>query len=422
MLRSTSNNKINPVKSIKSLIQAETKRQQQTLMMIPSENYTYPEVREAVGSVLMHKYAEGLPGARYYQGNAVIDQVELMAQQSLLKAFGLKKDWQVNVQPHSGSEANLAALNGTINPGDTILSLYLPDGGHLSHGWRTEKAKVTLVGKIYDVHFYRVDPKTNLIDYQALEQAAKRLRPKVIISGGTSYPREIDHQKIGRIAHQNNALYLADVSHEAGLIAAKVNHSPFPHANIVTMTTHKTFRGPRGAAIFAKGDLITNINRGVFPGLQGGPHLNTTAGIAIAAQKTQSQAFKRYANQTVKNAQLLAKLLSQSGLKIVTKGTDKHLLLIDLSDAKHDGTSAALLLERIGIITNKNVIPYERGSAFKPSGLRLGIPAITVRGFKEKDITILAEIITQALLEPKPNLAQLKKEVQNLCKTYPISF
>jgi glycine hydroxymethyltransferase len=412
---------------ILQLIKKEEKRQQETLMMIPSENYTYPEVRQAVGSVLMHKYSEGQPGKRYYQGNSIIDEIELLTKINALELFKLTPDkWQVNVQALSGAQANLAVYNALLDPGDKILSLYLPDGGHLSHGWHIKPKEglpagrqVTLVSKIYDVGFYHVDPESYLIDYDLLAQQANRMKPKIIVSGGTAYPREINHKKIADIAHKVGAYYLADVSHEAGLIAGGANTSPFPYADIVMMTTHKTLRGPRGALIFSRADLSAKVDSSVFPGIQGGPHNETIAGIGIALGKANTNKFKIYAKQVVTNAQSLAKKLIDLKIPVITGGTDKHLILIDLRPLEVNAAAAANALETAGIIVNKNTVPYDTASPMNPSGIRLGTPAITARGMKRKEMETIADWIAEIIVNPD-SAQKIAKDVKALTGKFPL--
>ncbi len=430
---------------IQDLIKKEEERQQNTLMMIPSENYTYPEVRKAVGSVLMHKYAEGQPLKRYYQGQEFIDQIELIAEEEALKTFNLDpNEWHVNVQAYSGTPANLAVYNAVLNLGDKIMAMFLPDGGHLSHGWEYKGKKVTLVSKMYKVEFYHVDAQTQVFDYDQIEKQAIKFKPKLLISGGTAYPREIDHKRMAEIAKKVGAMYMADVSHESGLIAGGANKSPFPFADIVTMTTHKTIRGPRGALIFSKKELSDAIDSSIFPGMQGGPHLHTIAGITIALQKAQTTSFKKYAFQVVKNAQEIAKSLKEKGYHVVSGGTDKHLVLIDLRNKNINGWFAAWALEKAGIIANRNTIPYDTGSPYYPSGLRLGTPAITTRGMVEAQMEQIAGWIDKVInhigeraiptgeIERKEYLKEFRNElasdkfllniaseVKSLCKKFP---
>ena len=407
------------------LIEREGKGQSDTLMMIPSENYTYQEVRNAVGSILMHKYAEGYPGKRYYQGNKIVDEVEDLCRVRALEAFNLDPEkYHVNVQPHSGCEANLAVYNTLLTPGDKILALYLPDGGHLSHGWQTADKKLTLVSKIFEVQFYKVDPETKLLNYDEIEKQALEFRPKLIISGGTAYPREIDYKRMGEIAKKVGAYYLADVAHEAGLIAAGVLTAPFEYADMVSMTTHKTLRGPRGAIVICKKELGHQLDMAVMPGLQGGPHLHTIAGIAIALEKTKTKEFKDYAFQTVKNAKKLAEVLKDGGLKIISGGTDKHLVLIEVQTGK--GGEIAQALEDVGIIVNKNTVPGEKGSPVHPSGVRLGTPAVTVRGMKEGEMEEIGGYILTVIevVRSKENYEKVIKEVEEkvraLARKFPI--
>jgi len=401
-----------------SIIAREKTRQREELEMIPSENFASAAVMKAVGSCLMNKYAEGYPNRRYYQGNANVDRVESICRNRILQAFGLDKTkWGVNVQPHSGCEANLAVYNALLKAGDKIMSMYLPDGGHLSHGWHMPGKKITFVSKIFKVQFYHVSKKTLVFDYDQIARQALKYRPKLIISGGTAYPREINYKRLSQIAHKVGALYLADVAHEAGLIAAGAMQSPFPWADVVTFTTHKTWRGPRGAIIVAKKTLIDAINFSIIPGLQGGPHMHSIAGIAVAAKELQTPAFKKYAFQIVKNAKVLAAELQKGGLNIVSGGTDKHLVLVDLRNVGLTGWVVAWALEKAGIIANRNTVPYDTGSPFYPSGLRFGTPALTTRGMKAKEMVKIAGWILQVVNYFKDqNLANDKTTIEWLGK------
>jgi len=433
------------VGKILNLIKKEEARQKETLMMIPSENYTYPEVRRAVGSVLMHKYAEGQPYKRYYQGNETVDEIEMLAKKYALEAFGLEADkWSANVQPHSGSEANLAIYNALLNPGEKILSMHLTDGGHLSHGWEYKGKKLTLVSKIYEVDFYHVDAASGF-DYKKLEKQALKFRPRLIISGGTAYPREINHTKMRAIAKKVGAYYLADISHEAGLIAGKANTHFGDMPDVVMFTTHKTLRGPRGAVILSKKEFSGAIDASVFPGLQGGPHTHTIAGIALTLKTANTPKFINYAQNVVANAQALSEELTKYGFSLVSGGTQKHLILIDLRNKNTNGWFAALALEKSGIVVNKNTIPGETGSPYYPNGLRLGTPALTARGMGVGEMKKIAGFINEVVEHIGPRnipadpderqlvlskfkgeisndktLLKIQSEVKKLCLRFPV--
>jgi glycine hydroxymethyltransferase len=405
------------------IIEREKQRQKEELQLIPSENYVSKAVLQAVGSVLMNKYSEGQPGKRYYQGNKNIDELESLCQKRALKVFGLsQRQWSVNVQALSGSPANLAVYNALLKPGEKILSMYLPHGGHLSHGWHLEGRPVTLVSKIYRVGFYKVSPQTKVFDYDQVEKQAVKFKPRLIISGGTAYPREINHQRMGAIAKKVGAFYLADIAHEAGLVAAKLNASPFPYAQVVTMTTHKTLRGPRGALIFSRSSLSDHINRAVFPGLQGGPHNHTIAGIAVCLGEALRPEFKQYAKQIIKNARVLAEALARAGWDLVSGGTDKHLILVDLRSQGLDGAQAALALEKAGIVVNKNTVPFAPGSAVSPAGIRLGVPAVTSRGMKEKEMKKISQLMIRAIkaADDDQTLVEIKAEVKAWVSQFPM--
>lgn len=400
---------------IVQIIKNETLRQKSQLQMIPSENYASAAVREVVGSILINKYSEGQPYKRYYQGMDNVDALESLVEKRALKAFKLDPEkWDVNVQPYSGSPANAEIFFALLSPGDKIMAMYLTDGGHISHGWSFKDKPLSFASKFFKIEFYHVDSKTHVFDYDEIAKLARKIKPKILVAGGTAYPREIDHKKLGKIAHSVGALYHADVSHEAGLIAAGVNNSPFDDADVVMMTTHKTLRGPRGAMIFAKKELIEQIDKAVFPGLQGGPHNHTIAGIGVALNETMQPGFKTYAKQIIKNAQILAAELKKRGYDIVTGGTDKHLILIDLRNKGLSGKVPALALEKAGIVCNFNTVPYDTAPPLYPSGLRLGTPAITTRGMKEKEMKLIAgwidEVIMSVVSYQLPDNPKLRKE------------
>lgn len=392
--------------------------------MIPSENYVSKDVLTAVGSVLMNKYSEGQPYKRYYQGNAIIDEIESLVKTRALEAFGLNpKDWGVNVQAMNGSIANLAVYLALLKPGDKLLSLKLYDGGHLSHGWQLPNGKkVSHTSLIFTPSYYSVDQKTQVLNYDQVKRTALQERPKMIISGGTSYPREIDHQKMRQVADEVGALYLADIAHEAGLVLAGVNKTPFPHAHIVTMTTRKTLRGPIGAMIFTHQENIRSINQSVFPGLQGGPQNHTIAGIGVALHEAMEPDFTIYAKQIITNAKTLTKELSNLGFTIVSGGTDKHLFLIDLRNKQISGKKAALVLEKANIIVNKNAIPSEPSSLWDPSGIRLGTPALTSRGMKETEMKKIASWINTVIdkYENTDVLTKVGQEVKDFALQFPV--
>lgn len=394
-------------KQIKQLIDAEQKRQKKVINLIPSENYVSKDVLTALGSIFDNKYAEGYPHARYYGGQENTDKLEILCQDRALKLFKLKKDtWHVNVQPLSGAPANLAVYMGLVPQGGKIMGLPLPSGGHLSHG-----QKVSLTGKVWQQVPISIDEKTELIDYNKMKEDAVREKPNLIVVGFTAYPRLVDFKKCKEIADACGAILMVDMSHFAGLVAGEAYSSPFTYADVVTSTTHKTLRGPRGAIIFSRNDkkiidqkgkgqsISTLIDKAIFPGLQGGPHMGQVAGIAVALKEADSPAFKKYAKQIIKNAQTLANELKNLGWRIISGGTDSHLVLIDTwMDGKGiPGAEAEKRLEKEGIIVNKNTIPGEKRGAFDPSGIRMGSPAETTRGKKEKDFKKIAEKIDKVL-------------------------
>ncbi len=385
-------------KQIEKLIDAEEKRQKKVINLIASENYVSNDVLEALGSELTNKYAEGYAGARYYGGNEIVDKIEVVAKDRALKLFGLlSSKWHVNVQPLSGSPANLAVYVGLVPLGGKIMGMSLQDGGHLTHGH-----KVSMTGKSWVQVPFGVRGDTEVIDYDELKKLAQKEKPQIIVAGFTAYPRKVDFKKFREIADSCKALLMVDMSHFAGLVAGKEYPSPFQYADVVTTTVHKTLRGPRSAMIFSKIDdreIGKKIDKAVFPGLQGGPHLNQIAAVAVALKEASSPAFKKYAKQVVKNANALAIELKKLGWKIISGGTDSHLVLMDtwMGGRGLPGKDASDKLEKNGIIVNKNTIPGETRSPMDPSGIRIGSAAETTRGKKEKDFVLIARKIDSVL-------------------------
>ena len=405
------------------LISQEAKRQQETLMMIPSENYTFPAAREAVGSVLSHKYAEGYPKKRYYQGMKFVDQVEILAQQRAQKLFGVP---YANVQPYSGSPANAAVYFALLEAGETVMGLQLDHGGHLTHG----HPKITFSGRWFKSFPYQIKETPPYFDFEQILKKAKKHRPKIIVVGTTAFPRTLPWKKFAIIANAVNAYLVADIAHIAGLVAGGAHSSPAHFVHIITTTTHKTLRGPRGALIMVtkKGlkkdpDLGKKINRAVFPGLQGGPHLHTIAGIAVTLKLAGQASFRKYAHQVVKNATVLAEELSKQGFRLVTKGTDNHLLLVDLRNFNLGGKLAAVKLEKAGIVVNANAIPYDPAPPYRPSGIRLGTPALTARGMKAGQMRQIARLIARVIksaASQRKRQQKVHQEVKTLCRQFPI--
>lgn len=397
-------------KQVEKILKREEARQKKCITLIASENYISKDVESAVNSKLANKYSEGYPTKRYYKGQENSDKIELLAQDRALKVFGLnRKNWAVNVQPLSGSPMNLAVYFALLNQGDTIMGMALTAGGHLTHGH-----KVSITGKYFNAVQFGVDPVTEAINYDEVEKLAMESKPKIIVAGFTAYPGKIDWKKFREIADKVGAILMVDMSHIAGLVAGKAYPSPFPFADVVTTTTHKTLRGPRGGMIFSKVDdrkLGEKIDKAVFPGLQGGPHMNTIAGIAVALGEALNPKFKNYAKQVVQNAKAFAKEFQKLGYRVVGGGTDSHLLLVDvwMDGQGLTGEQAATVLEKNGIVVNKNTVPGEKRTAFDPSGLRLGTPAETTRGWKEKDFIKCAQKMDAILKAEIKRLSKVKK-------------
>jgi glycine hydroxymethyltransferase len=403
---------------VEAIIKGEEKRQAETLMMIPSENYASKAVEQAVGSSFGNKYSEGYPHARYYQGQEFADQLEDLTIERAKKLFDVPF---VNVQPYSGSPANAAVYFALLQPGDTIMGLKLSHGGHLTHG----HPKVTFSGKFFNSVQYEVEAD-GTIDYEKVAKQVKQVKPKLIIAGTTAYPRTLHFDTFAAMAENVGAYLMADVSHIAGLIVGGVHPSPVPHAHVVTTTTHKTLRGPRGAMIMvtqkglSKNALLgKKINAAILPGLQGGPHLNTIAGLAVALKEAATPQFRSYAKHIVKNARVLAETLEQGGLEVVTGGTDNHLMVVDVRPLKLLGRDAAVMLEQAHIVCNSNTVPFDPNPPANPSGIRLGTPACTTRGMKEKEMKLIGKLIVDTLKGAKSTQA-VAKEIKQLCKQFPI--
>jgi glycine hydroxymethyltransferase len=399
---------------IAAAVDHEIRRQHEGLEMIASENFVSQAVLEAVGSVFTNKYAEGYPGKRYYGGCEYADVVENLARDRARQLFGAD---HVNVQPHSGSQANAAAYMAVINPGDTILGLDLAHGGHLTHGH-----KLSFSGKLYRVVFYGVDKQTERIDYDLLEAIAEREKPKLIIGGGSAYPRIIDFARMRQIADKVGALLLIDMAHFAGLVAGGVHPSPVPHAHLVTTTTHKTLRGPRAGMILCQQQFAAAVDRSVFPGQQGGPLVHVIAGKAAAFREALEPEFKQYAQQVVLNAKVLAETLMGEGYRVISGGTDTHVMLVDVFSHGVLGSEAENALHEAGITVNKNAIPYDANPPLKPSGIRIGSPAMTTRGMREPEMRIIAKWITEALdhrNDPQA-LRRIRGQVLELVENFPL--
>jgi glycine hydroxymethyltransferase len=399
---------------IYELMRQEMARQSGSIRLIPSENYVSRAVMLASGGCLMNKYAEGYPGKRYYEGQQVTDLIEKMARERAKKLF--KAD-HANVQPYSGSVANLAAYAALIEPGDTIMGMSLRDGGHLTHGGR-----VSLTSKFFKSVSYPVNADTGRIDYDHVLELAKEHRPKLIISGATAYPRQIDFDIFGQIAKEVGARHISDIAHIAGLVVAGIHKSPVPYADVVSTTTHKTLRGPRGGMLLCKEEHARNVDRAVFPGLQGGPHMHTMTAIAVALAEADTPEFIAYAKQIVKNSKALAEKLLEHGFNLSSGGTDNHLVLIDLRNKDIPGRKLAKALDRARIVTNYNSIPNDPAPPLNPSGLRIGTPAITTRGMKEEQARQIADFINTVTenIDNESVIEEVGKEVLLLCSQFPV--
>ncbi len=400
---------------IAEAIAAELNRQRNKLELIASENIVSSAVMTAQGSVLTNKYAEGYPGKRYYGGCEYVDVVEQLAIDRAKKLFGAE---YANVQPHSGAQANMAVFFALLTPGDTVMGLNLTDGGHLTHG-----SPVNMSGKYFKIVPYGVNAETEQLDYDDVQRLAEECKPKLIVAGASAYARTLDFPRLAEIAHAVGAYLMVDIAHIAGLVATGMHPSPVPYADVVTSTTHKTLRGPRGGLILCRdAEFGKQFNKAIFPGTQGGPLMHVIAAKAVAFKEALSPAFKEYAQQVIKNAKVLAETLMDKGFRIVSGGTDTHLMLVDLTNKNITGKIAQNVLDEVGITANKNTIPFEKLSPFVTSGIRLGSPALTTRGFKEDDMVEVAEIIAMVLDNPEDEgvKAQARDRVAALCQKYPL--
>jgi glycine hydroxymethyltransferase len=394
-------------------IAREVERQRTVLEMIPSENYASAAVIEAVGSVLTNKYAEGYPGARYYHGNAIVDEIEDLARDRLTALFSMD---HANVQPHSGTQANLGVYLGVLKPGDKVMGMQLDAGGHLTHGH-----KVNASGKLYDFVHYGVDRESETIDYDEVAKLAKEHTPKMIIFGATAYPRQFDFERARAIADEVEAVLMVDMAHFAGLVAGGAHPSPAGHAQIVTSSTHKTLRGPRGGLVLCDQRFARRVDRGVFPGSQGGPMMHVIAGKAVMAKEAATPEFERHAHQIVENAKALAGALNGAGLRLVSGGTDTHLVLVDVTPLGVNGQEAADSLERGGVVVNKNTIPFDELPPTQGSGVRMGTPALTSRGMGVEQMTRVGELIGEVLASKGDAAVEerVRAEVLELCEAFP---
>ncbi len=399
---------------IASAIRNELERQRNGLELIAAENFTSLAVMEAYNNVMTNKYAEGYPGKRYYGGCTFVDVAENLARDRCKALFGAE---HVNVQPHSGSQANMAVYLALLKPGDTIMGMALDHGGHLSHG-----SPVNFSGKIYNIVQYGVNKETEMLDYGEMLEIAKKCSPKIIVTGASAYPRTIDFKALREVADEVGAYLMADIAHIAGLVAAGVHPSPIPYADVVTTTTHKTLRGPRGGVVMCMQEIAPAIDRAVFPGVQGGPLMHVIAAKAVAFKEASTPEFKEYQQQIVKNASVIAKTLLDQNFELVSGGTDNHLMLVKLLKMPYSGKDAEAALERAGITLNKNTIPFDPTSPFVTSGIRIGTPAVTTRGMEEKEMVQIANMIASVLrnIDDENVISRVKDEVAELCLRFPL--